>query len=83
MRRFLWLERLLHSKYKLEVFANAIRENFDMGHSQRVPLKDMDKACEEVLYLPLHAVSKASSTTSLRIAFDASVKMVSGESLND
>ena len=83
MRRFLWLEQLLHSKNKFKEFANAIQEYFDIGHAQHAPSKDMHKACEEVFYLPIHAVSKASSTTSLYITFDASAKTMSGISLND
>ena len=85
MRRFVWLEQSLHSKNKFEEFANTIQEYFDMGHAKCVPSKDMDKPCEEVVCLPMHAVtcSKASSTTSLCIVFDASAKMRSVVSQND
>ena len=54
-----------------------------MGHTECVPSKDMDKPCGEVFYLPMHAVSKASNTTSLHIVFDASAKTKSGVLLND
>ena len=57
---------------------------FDMGHAKLVLLKDLDRLCEEVFYLPIHVVSKVSSTTTrLRVLFHASAKTKSGVPLND
>ena len=47
-------------------------------------LREMEKPCREVFYLPMHAVVKQSSTTTqLRVVFDSSAKTKSGASLND
>ena len=83
VQRFLWLEQSLHSKNKFDEFANAMEEYFEMGHAECVPSKDLD-TCEEVFYLPMHVVSKVSSTTTrLHDVFNASAKTKSGMSLND
>ena len=84
VRRFLSLERSLHRKGKFEQFAQVVDEYFTQEHAELVPLKDLDKPCEDVFYLPMHAVTKESSTTTqLRVVFDASAKTRSGVSLND
>ena len=53
-----------------------------MGHAEPVPTKEISN--EENYYMPMHAVRKNSSTTTkLRVIFDASTKSDSGSSLND
>ena len=61
-----------------------IEEYLIEGHAERIPPQEFEKPCREVFYLPMHAVTKPSSTTTqLRVVFDASAKMKSGASLND
>ena len=61
-----------------------MQEYFDMGHAELVPVVDLEKSPQQVFYLPMHAVRKDSSTTTkIRVVFDASVKSSSGVSLND
>ena len=51
---------------------------------EQVPLEELDSPHRVVYYLPVHAVYKEDSTTSkLRIMFDASAKTSSGTSLNN
>ena len=55
-----------------------------MKHSELVPVEDLSKPDSETYYLPMHGVVKESSTTTkLRVVFDASAKSTSGHSLND
>ena len=59
-------------------------EYFKMNHAELVPVADLQKPPKEIFYLPMHAVRKEhSSTTKLRVVFDASAKSASGISLND
>ena len=61
-----------------------MEEYFEQGHAESVPEADLDKPCKDVLYLPMHAVMKKSSTTTkVRAVFDASAKSSTGVSLND
>ena len=61
-----------------------MKEYFDLGHAELVPPEDLTKSPSEALYLPMHAVRKESSTTTKICAvFDASMKTMSGVSLND
>ena len=84
MRRFLSLERSLHSKGDFEPFSEVMEEYFQMEHVEPVPTADLKKPQEKVFYLPMHAVRKeSSSTTKIRVVFDASAKSSSGVSLND
>ena len=84
VRRFLSLERSLQSRNQFEDFKRVIDEYFDLNHAEPVPHHDLEKPPHEVFYLPMHAVYKeSSSTTKVRVVFDASAKSDSGISLND
>ena len=55
-----------------------------MKHAEPVPSSKLSKPCDQVYYLPMHAVRKESSSTSkIRVVSDASAKTASGVSLND
>ena len=55
-----------------------------MGHVEFVTAADLSKSCNEVYYFPMHAVRKEmSSTSKVRVVFEASAKTTSGTSLND
>ena len=85
VRRFLSLERTLHTKRQFKELDLVVKEYFDMGHAEQVPVADMrGRSDSTVFYLPIHAVRKESSTTSkVRAVFDASAKSSTGVSLND
>ena len=84
VQRFRWLERSLRAKGHFEEFSRSIHEYFVEGHAERIPPSEMDKPCSKVFYLPMHAVVKPSSTTTrLRVVFNASAITKSGASLND
>ncbi|GFY46640.1 DUF1758 domain-containing protein [Trichonephila inaurata madagascariensis] len=59
-----------------------MQEYLTLGHMELIPKNDYAK--KEAYYLPHHAVLRDSSTTTkLRVVFDASAKSTSGYSLND
>ncbi|GFS49707.1 DUF1758 domain-containing protein [Trichonephila inaurata madagascariensis] len=59
-----------------------MEEYLTLGHMELVPKNDYAK--KEAYYLPHHAVLRDSSTTTkLRVVFDASAKSTTGDSLND
>ena len=61
-----------------------IEEYFELIHAEPVTEAENCKSDSEVFYMPHHAVIKeSSSTTKLRVVFDASAKSSSGLSLND
>ena len=61
-----------------------MEEYIKLRHAEVVPEVDLEKPPDQVFYLPMHAVRKDSSTTTkLRIVFDASAQSSSGVSLND
>ena len=83
-RRYLQNEKSLTRKGTLPDFINAVLDYAERGHSERVPAADMLKPANETYYLPMHGVVKESSTTTkLRVVFDASARSSSGVSLND
>lgn len=84
VRRFLSLERSLHSKRCFPEVDAVVREYLELNHAEPVPDQDFNKPVSEVYYLPIHVVRKeTSSTTKVRAVFDASAKSSSGLSLNE
>ena len=84
VRRFTSLEKSLRNRKEFEPFAKVVKEYFTLGHAEPVPSIDMDKETAKTFYLPMHAVKKEQSTTTkLRVVFDASAKTSTGVSLND
>ncbi|XP_018401738.1 PREDICTED: uncharacterized protein LOC108778911 [Cyphomyrmex costatus] len=81
-RRFLKLERRL--SFQPEVYSQYkkfMQEYIDLNHMREIKLSTNQ---EVAYYLPHHPVFKESSTTTkLRVVFDASCKSASGLSLND
>ena len=82
------LETLLYRLSKNESlytrYAAFIKEFLDLGHMAKIPESEIPIATSKSFYLPHHCVLKESSTTTkLRVVFDASAKTTSGVSLND
>ncbi len=83
-RRFYQNKQSLQRKGKYESYSKALQEYEDLGHAEPVPVGDCNKPESSVYYLPSHGVVKLSSTTTkLRVVFDASAKTTSGVCLND
>jgi len=81
LRRFYLLEKRLDKDENLrKQYVKCIDEYFEMNH-----IKKVDKKYEgPCYYIAHHAVIKETSTsTKLRVVFDASMKTTSGLSLND
>ena len=84
VRRFLSLERALTAKGRFKELNAVMQEYLDLGHAEPISSTDLEKPIEETFYLPMHAVYKATSTTTrVRAVFDASAKSSTGVSLND
>nr|XP_049464897.1 uncharacterized protein LOC120956172 [Anopheles coluzzii] len=82
-RRLLAVERRLKSNPAMkEEYSKFMSECERLGHMKQLT-EPVDDSCEHY-YLPHHAVLKESSTTTkVRVVFDASCKTSSGYSLND
>lgn len=82
-RRFLSLERRLErDPITKDSYHQFMDEYLQLGHMKKVrdPVNDIVQHC----YIPHHVVFKESSTTTkVRVVFDASCKTSSGYSLND
>ncbi|XP_058817061.1 uncharacterized protein LOC131680357 [Topomyia yanbarensis] len=82
-RRFHSLERRLQRDPAIKESYNRFMDEYlQLGHMRRLdePVDDVKAHC----YLPHHPVFKESSTTTkVRVVFDASCKTASGYSLND
>lgn len=75
VRRFLSLERTLIAKGQFGEVDCVMREYFELGHAEEVPLNDLNKPESS---LPMHVVYKSSSTTTkVRAVFDASARSIS------
>ena len=83
------LERLEQTEKRLardpklkENYAAVMKEYFDLNHAEKVPEEEVNDS--DVYYMPHHGVVReSSSTTKLRVVFDASAKTSIGSSLND
>ena len=83
-RRYYQNQQCLQRKGKWEDYNKALQEHADLGHAESVPTPELDKPDSTTFYLPSHGVVKLSSTTTkLRVVFDASAKTTTGISLND
>ena len=77
------LRRLDRDPTTKELYQKFINEYQDLGHLEEVPIESTHDPAK-VQYLPHHCVIRPSSTTTkLRVVFDASAKTTSGFSLND
>ena len=83
LKRFFSLERKLNANRQLKrKYIAFIQEFIDLGHMELIPEIELDNP--NCYYLPRHCVHKQDSTTTkLRVVFDASAKTTSRHSLND
>ncbi len=82
-RRHFQNERSLVKKGQLERFRQVIDEYLELDHAEKVPASEI-KTSKPTFYMPVHGVSKQTSTTTkLRAVFDASAKTSNGVSLNE
>ena len=83
LQRYQANEKAIIRKGNWEAFQAVVQEYLDLGHARLVPTPSHNVSTE-TYYLPMHGVVKASSTTTkLRVVFDASAKTSNALSLND
>ena len=83
LKRFVNNEKALIHKGQYAQFQAVVSEYLELGHAQLLARADFDVPDPLCYYLPMHGVHKAgSSTTKLRVVFDASAPSTSGVSLN-
>ncbi|XP_070527727.1 uncharacterized protein [Cardiocondyla obscurior] len=82
LRRLNYLEKKFYREPNLrELYTNFMREYISLNHMTKLT-KDLNLT--SAVYLPHHGVMRESSTTTkLRVVFDASARTSSGISLND
>ncbi|XP_058817915.1 uncharacterized protein LOC131681229 [Topomyia yanbarensis] len=86
LRRFVSLERRLNANPSLkQTYSEFVNEYFDLKHMREVQVQPNEvESSPFPYYMPHHAVVRPdSSTTKLRVVFDASCSTMSGVSLND
>ena len=82
--RFLRNEQALLRKGNWAQFQAVVQEYLTLGHAQPVTPLELCTPVHQTYHLPMHAVFKSSSTsTKLRVVFDASCPSSSGVALND
>ena len=80
VQRYYSQERTCISKGQAEPFNSQIQGYLDAGHAEKVPSAELSWPN---FYLPMHSVTKSSSTTTkLRVVFDASAATSNGVSLH-
>ena len=84
LKRFQSTERSLLRKGNWDQFQQVVQEYLDLNHARPVTAEELQLPHSETYYLPMHGVTKqSSSTTKLRVVFDAICRSASGVSLND
>jgi len=85
VRRFHKVEERLNSQPDVkEEYVKSIREFTSLGYLEPVPPEDLRKPPSAAYYMPHREVVKeSSSSTKVRVVFDASAKTSTGVSLND
>ena len=63
MKRLFTNKRSLTRKDPWASFSAAVNEYGEMGHAKRVPDDELQNPCKDCYYLPMHGVTKESSTT--------------------
>ena len=84
IQRFKGLEKRLdkNPQFKAE-YAHFMHQYLKLGHMREIREDSSAWNVRPQYYLPHHGVTKESSTTRLRVVFDASSKTTSGVSLNE
>ena len=67
LKRFLSLERRLHSLNLYDDYSGVINEYLSSGHAEAIPVNELNKPPSDTFYLPHHAVHKESTTTPVRV----------------
>ena len=84
LQRFYSNEKSLMRKGHWGEFQKVVKEYLELAHARPCTPEESAMASREVYYMPMHSVRKVSSTTTkLRVVFDASAKTTSGLSYND
>ena len=84
LQRFHQNEKSLQRKGNWAMFQKVIQEYLNLDHARLCTEEELALPVGEGYYLPMHSVIKASSTTTkMRVVFDASAPTTSGLSLND
>ena len=84
INRYLRNEQSLLRRGNWTQFQAVVQEYLTLGHAQLVTPQELCTPVHASYHLPMHAVFKQSSTsTKLRVVFDASSATTSGASLND
>ena len=84
LNRFIKNEQSLLRKGNWAQFQSVVQEYLSLGHAQLITPQELCTPVQQSYYLPMHGVFKFSSTsTKLRVVFDASSKTSTEVSLND
>ena len=84
LRRFNVNKHSLEHKGTWDTFKTSVKEYMDLDHAEPAPPAELKMSPGKNYYIPMHGVSKESSTiTKLKVVFDAPAKSSSGASLND
>ncbi|UYV82108.1 hypothetical protein LAZ67_21000879 [Cordylochernes scorpioides] len=84
LRRFFLLERKLCKNVKLyDQYRGFMKEYEHLNHMERVPIAEVKRELCRCYYMPHHPVIREQSTTTkMRVVFDASAKSENNVSLN-